>query len=110
MELDIHVTTPTVISRPFLPRSHMDVIMIHDVELKCSHYSYVTIAGHPVKIKQDTRAEVNVMPKRVFEKLSNDTKSTALLNKAQTTEITGYGQNPINYIGTCVFHVKHNNI
>ena len=22
----------------------------------------------------------------------------------------GYGQNPINYIGTCVFHVKHNNI
>ena len=24
--------------------------------------------------------------------------------------ITGYGQTPINYIGTCAFHVKHNNI
>lgn len=23
--------------------------------------------------------------------------------------ITGYGQNPIEYIGTCVFTVKHNN-
>ena len=56
------------------------------------------------KIKQDTGAEVNVMPKCVCDKLSNGdaSKSTGLLNKAQTTEITGYGQNPINYIGTCV--------
>ena len=52
------------------------------------------------------------MPKCVFDKLSNGdaSKSTALLSKAQTTEIMGYGQNPINYVGTCVFCVKHNNI
>ena len=106
VELDIHVATSTVISRP-----QVDVITFHYVELKCSHYSYVTIARHPVKIKQDTGAEVNVMPKCVFIRLSNGAmRNTALLNKARTTEIMGYGQNPINYIGTCVFHVKHNNI
>ena len=74
-----------VISKPFLSRpSQVDVITIHDVELKCSHYLYVTIAGHPVKIKQDTGAEVNVMPKCVFDKLSNGTttRNTSLLNEA----------------------------
>ena len=78
MELDIHVTTPTVISRP-----QVDVITIHDVELKWSHYSYVTIARHPVKIKQDTGAEVNVMLKCVFDRLSNGAmRNITLLNKA----------------------------
>ena len=51
------------------------------------------------------------MPKCIFGRLSNEytKKNTALLNKAQITEIMDYGQNPISYIGTCVFHVKHNN-
>ena len=73
----------------------MDVITIHDVELKCS---YVTTARQPVKIKQNTGVEVNIMPKCVYVKLSNGdaSKSTALLNQAQATEIMGYGQNPIN--------------
>ena len=103
VELDIHVTTPKITSNPH----GLNVNMIHDVELKCLNYSYVTIryAGHPVKIKQDTGAEINVMSKNVFDKLSNGiNKSNAiLLNKARITDITGYGQNPINYIGTCVF-------
>ena len=91
VELDIHVATPRITS------NEVNVIMIHDVELKCSHYSYVTIGRHPVKIKQDTGAQVNMMSKHVFDKLSNgnNSKSNAsLLNKAQTTEITGYDQNP----------------
>ena len=91
MELDIYVATPVVALE-----SQMDMIMIHDVELKCCHYSYVTIGRHPVKIKQDTGAEVNIMQICVFDKLSNGdaSKSTALLSKAQTTEIMGYGQTP----------------
>ena len=32
------------------------------------------------------------------------------LNKVKTTNITGYSQNPIEYTGTCVFSVKHNNV
>ena len=72
MELDIHVATP-IVSEPH----ELNVITIHDVELKCSYYSYVTIDGHPVKIKQDTGAEVNVMPKNIFDKLSNRNKSKA---------------------------------
>ena len=75
MELDIHVATLIV------SESHnyeLNVIMIHDVELECSYYSYVTIAGQPVKVKQDTGAEVNVMPKHIFDKLSNGNKRKAL--------------------------------
>ena len=88
----------------------VDMITVHNIEMKCAHYSYVTIAGHPVKIKQDTAAEVNVMSKHVFDKLSSGTKSNALLNKARMTNITGYGQNPIDYIGTCMFKVRHNDV
>ena len=105
MELDIHIATPIV------SESHeLNLIMIHDVELKCSYFSYITIAGQPVKVKQDTGAEVNVMPKHIFDKLSNGNKSKALLNKAKMMTITGYGQNPISYIGTYVFKVKHNDV
>ena len=50
------------------------------------------------------------MPKHIFDKLSNGNKSKALLSKAKTMNITGYGQNPISYIVTCVFKVKHNNV
>ena len=33
-----------------------------------------------------------------------------MLNKAKTTQITGYGETPIGYLGTCVLAVKHNNV
>ena len=84
----------------------VNVITIHDVKTKCSNYSYVTINGHPVKVKQDTGAEVNVMSEHIFNKLG----ARNTLNKVKTTNITGYGQNPIEYTGTCVFSVKHNNV
>ena len=88
----------------------LNVITIHDVESKCALYSYCTIAGHAVKVKQDTGAEVNIMLKHIFEKISNGVKSQIVLNKAKTTQITGYGKNPIGYIGTCGLAVKHNNV
>ena len=33
-----------------------------------------------------------------------------MLNKAKTTQITGYGKTPIGYFGTCVHIVKHNDV
>ena len=30
-----------------------------------------------------------------------------MLNEAKTTQITGYGKNPISYLGTCVLTMKH---
>ena len=66
---------------------------------QCAYYSYITINGHPVKVKQDTGAEVNVMSKHIFHKLNN-AKNSTLLNKVKTTNITWYGQNHIDYIVT----------
>ena len=84
----------------------VNVIMIHDVETKCSNYSYVTINRHPVNVKQDTGAEVNVMSEHIFNKLG----ARNTLNKVKTMNITWYSQNPIEYTGTCVFLVKHKNV
>ena len=84
----------------------VNVITIHDVETKCSNFSYVTINRHPVKVKQDTGAEVNMMSEHIFNKLG----ARNTLNKVKTTNITGYGQKPIEYTVTCVFSVKHNNV
>ena len=52
----------------------LNVITIH-VESKCALYSYCTIAGHAVKVKQDMGAEINIMSKHIFEKIGNGVKS-----------------------------------
>ena len=89
----------------------INVIMVHDMELKSAHYSNVTINGEMVRIKQDTGAEVNVMSKSVFDRLnsSGNPKNSVLLNKTKMVKISGYGENSIEYMGTCVFKVSHNN-
>ena len=81
------------------------------MELKSAHYSNVTINGQMVQVKQDTGAEVNIMSKCIFDKLSisSTTRNSVLLNKTRTVKISGYGENMIEYIGTCVFKVSHNN-
>ena len=84
----------------------VNVITIHNVETKCSNYSYVTVNRHPVKVKQNTGAEVNVMSGHIFNKLG----ARNTLNKVKTMNVTRYGQNPIEYTGICVFSVKHNNV
>ena len=33
-----------------------------------------------------------------------------MMNKLKTTQIQGYGKNPIGYLGTCVLSVKHNDV
>ena len=88
----------------------INMIMVHDMELKSAHYSNVFINGQMVQIKQDTRAEFNVMSKSVFDSLSSSTnRNSVLLNKTKTVKISGYGENSIEYMGTCVFKVSHNN-
>ena len=67
VELNICVVTDVIVPQP---QEKINVITVHNVEKKCAHFSYVTIAGQPVKMKQDTGAEVNVMSKYVFDKLS----------------------------------------
>ena len=88
------------------------MITVHDMELKSAHYSNVTINGQMVQVKQDTGAEVNVKSKCVFDKLSissSTTRNSVLLNRTKTVKISGYGENSIEYIRTCVFKVSHNN-
>ena len=63
MNFNVFVATEKTV-----PVNGLDVITVHDVESKCAIYSYCTIAGQTVKIKQDTGAEVNVMSKHVFKR------------------------------------------
>ena len=72
----------------------LNVITIHDVESKCALYSYCTIAGHAVKVKQDTGAEINVMSKHIFEKISNGVKSQIVLNKVKQHKLLDMGKTP----------------
>ena len=88
----------------------INVIMVHDMELKSVHYSNVSINGQIVQVKQDTGAKVNMMSKCVFDRLSSSTnRNSVLLNKTKMIKISGYGENSIKYMVTCVFKVSHNN-
>ena len=44
----------------------------------------------------------------MFDILSTS-NTTKLLNKAKSMKISGYGENPIDYLQMCVFRVSHNN-
>ena len=109
MDPEVCVATPVEYCIYETKKIHM--ITVHDMELKSAHYSNVTINGQMVQIKQDTGAEVNMMSKCVFDKLSNSstTRNAVLLNRTKTVKISGYSENAIEYIGTCVFKVSHNN-
>ena len=105
---EVCVTTP--IEHCIFETKKVNMIMVHDMELKSAHYSNVTINGQMVQIKQYTGAEVNMMSKCVFDRLSNGTtRNTVLLNKTKMVKISEYSENSIEYIGTCVFKVSHNN-
>ena len=109
MEPEVCVATPLLQEKCAFETKQINVIMVHDVELKNAHCSFVQINHQLVKMKQDTGAEVNVMPKCMFDRLSNDTTRNTLLNKTKMVKILGYGENFIEYIGTCVFRGSHNN-
>ena len=110
--MDPEVCVATLVEHCIFETKKINVITVHDMELeKSAHYSNVTINGQMVQVKQDTGAEVNVMSKCVFDRLSNSstTRNAILLNRTKTVKISGYGENSIEYIGTCVFKVSHNN-
>ena len=94
MNIETHVATEMK-AQPSMVE--LNVITIHDLESKCALYLYCTFAGHAVKVKQNTGAEINIMSKHLFGKISNGVKSQIMLNKVKTTQITGYGKNPIGY-------------
>ena len=110
--MDPEVCVATPIEHCVYETKHINVIMVHDMELKSAHHSNVTINGRMVQVKQDTGAEINVMSKCVFDKLnisSSTTRNSVMLNRSKTVKITGYGENLIEYIRACVFKVSHNN-
>ena len=100
MEPEICVATPVKhLQDCAFETKQINMITVHDVELKSAHYSNVSINGQIIQVKQDTGAEVNVMSKCMFDRLSNGTtRNTVLLNKTKTVTISGYGENSIEYI------------
>ena len=107
MEPELETCVATPVEHCIFETKKINVITVHDMELKSAHYSNVTINGQMVQIKQNTGAEVNVMSKCVFDRLST-CNTTKLLNKAKSIKISGYGENPIDYLGTCVLRISHN--
>ena len=110
--MDPEVCVATPVEHCVYETKQINMIMVHDMELKSAHYSNMTINGQMVQVKQDTGAEVNVMSKCVFDRLSissSTTRNSVLLNRTKTGKISGYGENSIEYIRTCVFKVSHNN-
>ena len=109
--MDPEVCVATPVEHCIFESKKINMITVHDMELKSAHYSNVTINGQMVQVKQDTGAEVNIMSKCVFDRLSNSstTRNSVLLNRTKTVKISGYGENSIKYIGMCVFKVSHNN-
>ena len=99
MEPEVCVATP--VEHCIFETKQINVITVHDMELKSAHYSNVSINGQIVQVKQDTGAEVNLIPKSMFDILSTS-NTTKLLNKAKNMKISGYGENPIDYLGMCV--------
>ena len=61
-----------------------------------------------MQVKQDTGAEVNVMSKCVFDRLSisSISRNSVMLNRAKTVKISGYGENSIEYIGDMCIQSK----
>ena len=109
--MDPEVCVATPVEHCVYETKQINMIMVHDMELKSVHYSNMTINGQMVQVKQDSGAKVNVMSKCVFDRLSSTStsKNSILLNRTKTVKISGYGENSIEYLGTCVFKVSHNN-
>ena len=99
--MDPEVCVATPVEHCLYETKKINVIMVHDMELQSAHYSNVTINGQIVQIKQDTGAEVNVMSKCVFDRLSNSstTRNAVLLNRTKTVKISGYGETLLNTLG-----------
>ena len=60
-DLESHVATP--VEHYVFETKKINMITVHDMELKSVHYSNATVNGKMVRIKQNTGAEVNVMSK-----------------------------------------------
>ena len=88
MELEVCVAIPVEQKDCAFKTKQINVITVHDMELKSAHCSNVSINGQIVQVKQDTGAEVKVMSKCVFDRLSSSTnRNSVLLNKTKMVKL-----------------------
>ena len=83
---------------------------VHLIEINDVHpdvvYSNVELNGIVLKAKQDTRAQINVLSKMVFQTLQKDCKLP--LYPKTCVKLVGYGNKVINYLGTTKIKCNHN--
>ena len=69
--------------------------------------SNIELNGIVFKAKQDTGAQINVLPKTVFQTLQKKSGKLPLYPKT-SVKLVGYGNKTINYSGTTKIKCNHN--
>ena len=72
--------------------TEVDTINAH----ACEATSTIKIEGSDVRVKLDTRAKVNILPKRAYDQLKNNNKKII----KTSVKLHGYGGHDIPVIGT----------
>ena len=84
---------------------------VHLIEIDNVHtdvvYSNIELNRIVLKAKQDTRAQINVLSKTVFQTLQKNDGKLPLFPKT-CVKLVGYGNKTINYLGTTKIKCNHN--
>ena len=70
-------------------------------------FSNIQIKGIPVKGKQDTGAEISVMPLNIFDQLNSKLKGELKLNPCNDVKFIGYSKQSVNIVGKVTVTCSH---
>ena len=102
-------TVPMEMANPLDWSFDVHLIEIDDVhtDVVCSN---IEINGIVLKAKQDTGAQINVLPKAVFQTLQQKNEDKLPLYPKTGVKLVGYGNKTINYLGTTKIKCNHNGV
>ena len=70
-------------------------------------FSNIQINGIPVREKQDTGAEISIMPLNIFDRLNNKLKGELKLNPCNDIKVIGYSKQSVKIVGKVTVTCSH---
>ena len=70
-------------------------------------FSNIQINGIPVKGKQDTGAEISIMPLNIFDQLNSKLKGELKLNPCNDIQVIGYSKQLVKIVGKVTVTCSH---